>query len=147
MTVAHGVSGRTREEVVRRLDELNDTTKAKQAFLNSCSDATWITDEQRCEIRWLLDALIEHRRRVRTMTRIWRSMSPQENVSHSLVGETSSLIDESDYFSPFIDKWRSVVVGRTSCDRQAFWRSMRELAELNLSEATEVEEARADGRS
>ena len=36
-----------RVEAVRVLHELNESTKAQQAFLNSCGDATWITDDER----------------------------------------------------------------------------------------------------
>ena len=44
-------------------DELNESTKAQQAFLNSGGAATWNSDEERRAIRWLLSALIDHRRR------------------------------------------------------------------------------------
>lgn len=122
-----------RDEAVRRLNELNEFTKAQQAFLNSCSDATWITGEQRDEIRWLLSALIEHRRRVRITARMWRTLTPAERVGHGLVAGTTDLIDENGYFAPLIESWRSIVVGRTTSERKAFWLSMMELAERNLS--------------
>ena len=92
-----------RAEAVRVLHELNESTKAQQAFLNSCGDATWISDDERRAIRWLLSALIEHRRRVRITARMWRTLSPAESVGSELVSDTADLLDESRYFAPFID--------------------------------------------
>lgn len=132
-----------REQAVRRLDELNEITKAQQAFLNSCSDATWITDEQRYEIRWLLSALIDHRRRVRVTARLWRTLTPTEQVGHGLVAETTELIDENGYFAPLIERWRSIIVARTTSERKLFWFSMMELAERNLSMADDIGETGA----
>ncbi len=128
-------------EAIRVLEELNELTKAQQSFLNSCGDATWISDDDRRAIRWLLAALVDHRRRVRTATRLWRTLSREEPVARSLVTETADLLDENGYFAPFIAQWRAVVVGRTRVDRTTFWRSMIELAELNLSEARDVDES------
>lgn len=121
-----------RTEAVRVLHELNESTKAQQAFLNSCGDATWISDDERRAIRWLLSALVEHRRRVRITVRMWRTLSPTESVGSELVSDTADLLDESRYFAPFIDEWRSAVIGQTRLERKRFWRNMIELAEQNL---------------
>lgn len=121
-----------RTEAVRVLRELNESTKAQQAFLNSCGDATWISDDERRAIRWLLSALVEHRRRVRITARMWRTLSPTESVGSELVSDTADLLDESRYFAPFIDQWRSAVIGQTRLERKRFWRNMIELAEQNL---------------
>ena len=134
-----------RVEAVRVLHELNESTKAQQAFLNSCGDATWITDDERRAIRWLLSALVEHRRRVRITARMWRTLSPTESVGSELVSDTAELLDESRYFAPFIDQWRSVVIGQTRLERKRFWRSMIELAELNLGDRDAAESCASTG--
>lgn len=134
-----------RVEAVRVLHELNESTKAQQAFLNSCGDATWITDDERRAIRWLLSALVEHRRRVRITARMWRTLSPAESVGSELVSDTAELLDESRYFAPFIDQWRSVVIEQTRLDRKRFWRSMIELAELNLGDRDTAESCASTG--
>jgi len=134
-----------RVEAVRVLHELNESTKAQQAFLNSCGDATWITDDERRAIRWLLSALVEHRRRVRITARMWRTLSPAESVGSELVSDTAELLDESRYFAPFIDQWRSVVIEQTRLDRKRFWRSMIELAELNLGDRDAAESCASTG--
>lgn len=134
-----------RVEAVRVLHELNESTKAQQAFLNSCGDATWITDDERRAIRWLLSALVEHRRRVRITARMWRTLSPTESVGSELVSDTAELLDESRYFAPFIDQWRSVVIGQTRLERKRFWRSMIELAELNLGDRDAAEPCASAG--
>jgi hypothetical protein len=128
-----------RVEAVRALTELNESTKAQQAFLNSCGDATWISEDERQAIRWLLTALIEHRRRVRITARLWRTLTAAEPVGSELVSETVELLDESRYFAPFIAQWRSVVIGQTRVERKNFWHGMIELAQLNLEgiDATE----------
>ncbi|MCW2511782.1 MAG: hypothetical protein JWR11_824 [Mycobacterium sp.] len=142
----HQVSAaQMRAEAVRVLHELNESTKAQQAFLNSCGDATWITDDERRAIRWLLSALVEHRRRVRITARMWRTLSPDESVGSELVSDTAELLDESRYFAPFIDQWRSVVIGQTRLDRKRFWRSMIELAELNLGDRDAAESCASTG--
>jgi len=128
-----------RTEAVRVLHELNESTKAQQAFLNSCGDATWISDDERRAIRWLLSALVEHRRRVRITARMWRTLSPTESVGGELVSDTADLLDESRYFAPFIDQLRSVVIGQTRLERKRFWRSMIELAEQNLGDRDTAE--------
>jgi hypothetical protein len=128
-----------RTEAVRVLHELNESTKAQQAFLNSCGDATWISDDERRAIRWLLSALVEHRRRVRITARMWRTLSPTESVGGELVSDTADLLDESRYFAPFIDQLRSVVIGQTRLERKRFWRSMIELAEQNLGDRDTTE--------
>ena len=128
-----------RTEAVRVLHELNESTKAQQAFLNSCGDATWISDDERRAIRWLLSALVEHRRRVRITARMWRTLSPTESVGSELVSDTADLLDESRYFAPFIDQLRSVVIGQTRLERKRFWRSMIELAEQNLGDRDTAE--------
>ncbi len=130
-----------RGDAVRVFHELNESTKAQQAFLNSCGDATWISDEERRAIRWLLSALIDHRRRVRVTARLWRTLNSNEPVPCGLVSETADLLDENRYFAPFIAQWRAVVIGRTRVERKNFWRSMIELAELNLDEARSAEES------
>jgi hypothetical protein len=119
-------------EEARTLHELNEATKVQQAFLNSCGDATWISDEERQAIRWLLEALIDHRRRVRVATRLWRTLRSDEPVPRALVTETVQLIDENRRFAPVIAQWRAVVVGRVRIERKDLWRSMLELAEKNL---------------
>jgi hypothetical protein len=134
-----------RAEAVRVLHELNESTKAQPAFLNSCRDATWITDDERRAIRWLLSALVEHRRRVRITARMRRTLSPDESVGSELVYDTAELLDESRYFAPFIDQWRSVVIGQTRLDRKRFWRSMIELAELNLGDRDAAESCASTG--
>lgn len=134
-----------RVEAARVLLELNESTKAQQAFLNSCCDATWISDDERRAIRWLLSALIEHRRRVRITARLWRSLSPSEPVGRELVSETADLLDESQYFTPFIAQWREVVIGRTRVDRKTFWRNMIALAEQNLRERDAAEPCASAG--
>jgi hypothetical protein len=134
-----------RIEAARVLHELNESTKAQQAFLNSCGDATWISDDERRAIRWLLSALIEHRRRVRITARLWRTLSPAEAVGSELVSETVDLLDESRYFTPFIAQWRAVVLGHTRVERKNFWRSMIELAQLNLEERDAVESCASAG--
>ena len=128
-----------RTEAVRVLHELNESTKAQQAFLNSCGDATWISDDERRAIRWLLSALVEHRRRVRITARMWRTLSPTESVGSELVSDTADLLDESRYFAPFIDQWRSAVIGQTRLERKRFWRNMIELAEQNLGDRDAAE--------
>ncbi|WP_178358839.1 hypothetical protein [Mycolicibacterium hippocampi] len=138
---------RMRGDAVRVFGELNDSAKAQQALLNSCGEAAWITDEERRAIRWLLSALIEHRRRIRVTARLWRSLNPEEPVPCALVTETTELLDEHRHFEPFIARWRAVVINRARIDRTEFWRSMIELAELNLDLASEAEEpcAGSDG--
>ncbi|MEU0495398.1 hypothetical protein [Mycobacterium sp. NPDC006124] len=128
-----------RAEAIRVLHELNESTKAQQAFLNSCGDATWIDDDERRSIRWLLSALIEHRRRVRITTRMWRTLHSSEPVSSELVADTAELLDESRYFTPIIAQWRSVVIGQTRFERKRFWRTMLELAEQNLGDQDTAE--------
>ena len=134
-----------RGDAVRVFEELNDTTKAQQAFLNSCSDATWISDEERRAIRWLLAAVIDHRRRIRVTARLWRSLHAAEPVPCELVTETTDLLDENRHFEPFIAQWRAVVIGRTRVERKDLWRSMIELAEANLHDSSEAEEACTSG--
>jgi hypothetical protein len=134
-----------RAEAGRVLDELNESTKAQQAFLNSCGDATWISDDERRAIRWLLSALIDHRRRVRITARLWRTLNPAEPVGCELVAETAELLDESHHFAPFIAQWREAVIGQTRMERKRFWRSMIELAELNLGDRDTVEPCASAG--
>lgn len=134
-----------RTEAVRVLHELNESTKAQQAFLNSCGDATWISDDERRAIRWLLSALVEHRRRVRITARMWRTLSPTESVGSELVSDTADLLDESRYFAPFIDQWRSAVIGQTRLERKRFWRNMIELAEQNLGDRDAAESCASAG--
>ena len=134
-----------RTEAVRVLHELNESTKAQQAFLNSCGDATWVSDDERRAIRWLLSALVEHRRRVRITARMWRTLSPTESVGSELVSDTADLLDESRYFAPFIDQWRSAVIGQTRLERKRFWRNMIELAEQNLGDRDAAESCASAG--
>jgi hypothetical protein len=134
-----------RVEATRVLNELNESTKAQQAFLNSCSDATWITDEERRAIRWLLSALIEHRRRVRITVRLWRTLNPAEPVGSELVSETVDLLDENRYFAPFIAQWRAAVIGQTRVERTLFWRNMIELAQMNLHEPDDAKSCASAG--
>ncbi|MET0702020.1 MAG: hypothetical protein ABWY93_20390 [Mycobacterium sp.] len=124
---------RMRGDAVRVFDELIESTKAQQAFLNSCCDATWVSDEERRAIRWLLSALVDHRRRVRITGRLWRTLIPTEPVPCELVTDTNELLDENRHFAPFIAQWRAVVIGRTRVERDDFWRSLIELAEQNLA--------------
>jgi len=149
VTVDHAApqvpTAQTRAEAVRVLHELNESTKAQQAFLNSCGDATWISDDERRAIRWLLSALVEHRRRVRITARMWRTLSPAESVGSELVSDTAELLDERRYFAPFIDQLRSVVIGQTRLERKRFWRSMIELAELNLGDTDAAEPCASTG--
>jgi hypothetical protein len=70
------VGAQMRGDAVRVFDELNESTKAQQAFRNSCCDATWISEEERRAIHWLLSALIDHRRRIRVTGRLWRTLNP-----------------------------------------------------------------------
>lgn len=135
-----------RGDAVRVFEELNDTTKAQQAFLNSCNDATWISDEERRAIRWLLAAVIDHRRRIRVTARLWRSLHAAEPVPCELVTETTDLLDENRHFEPFIAQWRAVVIGRTRVERKDLWRSMIELAESNLRDSSEAEACTSGGR-
>jgi hypothetical protein len=121
-------------EEARILEDLNQSIKVQQAFLNSCADATWIGDEERRAIRWLLSALIDHRRRVRTAARLWRTLGADGPTPCSLVAETVELIDENRRFEPFIARWRAAVVEQTRAERKALWRSMLELAEANLDD-------------
>ncbi|MDX1888071.1 hypothetical protein [Mycolicibacterium sp. 050158] len=139
MSLHEASAAEIRLETARVLHDLNESTKAQQAFLNSCSDATWVSEDERRAIRWLLSALIEHRRRVRVTARLWRTLSSTEPVPSELVTETAELLDESRYFEPFIAQWRAVVVGRTRVERTNFWRSMIELAQLNLDDRMTVE--------
>lgn len=132
-----------RGETVRVLTALNESTKAQQAFLNSCSDAPWIGDDDRTAIRWLLAALIDHRRRVRVAIRLWRTLNADEPASRGLVSETTDLLDENRHFTPFISQWRAVVLRQTRLERNTFWRKMMETAELNIHESREAEGQRA----
>ena len=127
-----GEDAAVREDVVTALKGLHEFTKAQQAFLNSCSDAAWVTDEDRRAIRWLLDALAEHRRRVRVTLRLWRTLSERERLDGRLVAETSALLDENHYFVPHLAKWREIVTERTAAERKAFWDNMITLAQRNL---------------
>lgn len=122
-----------RGDAVRVFAELNETTKAQQAFLNSCGDAVWMSEDERHAIRWLLTALIDHRRRIRVTSRLWRTLVATEPVPCDLVTSTTELLEENRHFAPFIARWRTVVVGRTRMERNDLWHSMIELAELNLA--------------
>jgi hypothetical protein len=124
-----------RDEAVRVLHELNESTKAQQAFLNSCGDATWVGDEERRAIRWLLSALVDHRRRVRITARLWRTLNPAEPVGGDLVSDTVALLDENQSFTPLLEQWRAMVIGQTRLERNSFWRNLIEIAELNLVES------------
>ncbi len=135
------VGAQMRGDAVRLFDELNESTKAQQALLNSCGDATWISDEERRAIRWLLSALVDHRRRIRVTGRLWRTLKSTEPVPCELVTETTEILDENRHFAPFIAQWRAVVVGRARVERNDFWRSMIELAELNLAGVSAAEES------
>ncbi|MDT5056460.1 MAG: hypothetical protein QOE94_4104 [Mycobacterium sp.] len=135
------LAAQMRGDAVRVFAELNESTKAQQAFLNSCADATWISDEERHAIRWLLSALVDHRRRIRVTGRLWRTLVPTEPVPCQLVTETTELLDENRHFAPFIAQWRAVVIGKARVERNDFWRSMIELAELNLAGVREAEES------
>lgn len=134
-----------RGDAVRVFAELNETTKAQQAILNSCADASWISDEQLRAIRWLLSALIEHRRRIRVTGRLWRSLNAADPVPCELVTETTELLDEHRHFEPFIAQWRAVVIGRTRVERQNFWRAVIELAETNLHDTSGAEQPCTSG--
>jgi hypothetical protein len=127
-----------RGETVRVLTTLNESTKAQQAFLNSCSDAPWIGEEDRTAIRWLLAALIDHRRRVRIAIRLWRTLNADEPASGGLVAETTDLLDENRHFEPFIAQWRARVLSQTRLERNTFWRQMMETAELNIDQSREA---------
>jgi hypothetical protein len=127
---------RMRGDAVRVLDELHQAAKAQQAFLNSCGDATWISDDERRAIRWLLSALIDHRRRLRVTARLWKTLNPNEPVACALVTETTELMDENRSFTPFIAQWRAVVVERTRTERYDLWHRMIELAQSNLGQTT-----------
>jgi hypothetical protein len=133
--VTLGEDGLIHADAIRVLNELNETTKAQQAFLKSCGDAAWIGDDERRAIRWLLTALVEHRRRLRTAVRMWRAMGHDEPAGRALVAVTVDLLDENRSFTPFVAQWREAVVGRVSLERNDFWRSMIELAQSNLTEA------------
>jgi len=124
-----------RSEAVRVLTEFSQTTKAQQAFLTSCGDATWVSAEQRHTIRWLLSALIEHRRRIRVTARLWRTLTVDEPVARALASATTDLLDENRSFTPLIARWREVVVEQTRIERNEFWRSMIELAEQNMTDS------------
>ncbi|KPH20752.1 hypothetical protein AN948_05165 [Rhodococcus sp. ADH] len=125
----------TRDGVVKALCALNDTTKRQQSLLNSCSDAEWLGEDERRAVRSLLDALIEHRRRVRVMIRLWRSLCLDDVLEEGLVRETSQIIDENRYFVPHVDKWRNAVIKREGLERELFWRGMIDLAQANLGES------------
>jgi len=129
-----------RGDAVRVFSELNESTKAQQAFLNSCSDALWMNEDERRAVRWLLSALVDHRRRIRVTSRLWRTLLATEPVPCDLVTQTTELLEENRHFAPFIARWRSVVVGRTRMERNDLWHSMIELAELNLAGADAAEE-------
>lgn len=124
----------SRVEEAAILDDLNQSIKVQQAFLNSCADSTWIGDEERQAIRWLLSALIDHRRRVRTSARLWRTLGADEPTPRCLVAETVELIDENRRFEPFIARWRAAAVEQARAQRKELWRSMLELAEANLDD-------------
>ncbi|MHA3023457.1 hypothetical protein ACXPWS_24715 [Mycobacterium sp. BMJ-28] len=128
-------TGVIQAETVRVLDDLSETTKSQQAFLKSCGDAAWIGDDERRAIRWLLSALVEHRRRLRTTARMWRTMGHDEPAGRVLVAVTADLLDENRTFGPFVAQWREAVVANLTLDRKIFWRSMIELAEANLADA------------
>lgn len=128
------------------LCELNHSIKAQQAFLNSCGDATWMSEEERRVVRWLLSALIDHRRRVRITARLWCALHPNEPVPSALVTETVELIDENRRFVPHIAQWRAIVVGRNRVERADLWRSMLELAESNLDQLGDVKQSCAASR-
>jgi hypothetical protein len=135
-----GESALMRGETVRVLTALNESAKAQQAFLNSCTDAPWIADDDRSAIRWLLAALIDHRRRVRVAIRLWRTLNADEPASRGLVSETTELLDENRHFTPFISQWRAVVLDQTRMERNTFWRKMIEMAELNIRDSRDAEE-------
>lgn len=136
-----------RGDAVRVFAELNESTKAQQAFLNSCSDTVWMSDDERHAIRWLLSALVDHRRRIRVTGRLWRTLIATEPVPCDLVTQTTELLEENRHFAPFISRWRSVVVGRTRMERNDLWRSMIELAEMNLAGARGAEETCSDSEA
>ncbi|CAN5306165.1 hypothetical protein BH09ACT8_BH09ACT8_25230 [soil metagenome] len=145
MSHNQAAGARMRGDAVRVFEELNDSTKAQQAFLNSCNDATWISDDERRAVRWLLSALIDHRRRIRVTARLWRSLNAADPVPCELVTETTDLLDENRHFEPFIAQWRAVVIGRTRVERKDLWRSMIELAEANLHDSSDAEQPCASG--
>lgn len=122
-----------RAETVDVLADLNEAVKAQQAFLNSCADALWASADQRRAIRWLLAALIDHRRRIRAVLRLWRTLSASDPVERALVAETTELLDENRRFAPYVDAWRAVATGQLRSERQVFWHQMAELAQCNLS--------------
>jgi hypothetical protein len=138
MTVQHAPAVDQFVDEARVLQQLNDWIKVQQAFLNSCGDADWISPDERRVIRTLLVALIDHRRRVRATTRMWRTLQPDEHTPRELVAETVELIDENRRFVPFIAQWRAVMVARTRVERKQLWRSMLELAESNLETTVDV---------
>lgn len=114
------------------LQSLNDVIKTQQAFLNSCMDQTWIGDEERQAIRWLLSAMVDHRRRIRVAARVWRTLRPREPVAAALVAETAELIDEYRRFVPYVDRWRALIIDRNRAERGDLWRGLLELAQANL---------------
>ena len=129
---------RIQTEAVRVLDDLNETTKSRQAFLKSCGDAAWLGDDERRAIRWVLSALVEHRRRLRATARMWRALGVDEPADRALVAITGDLLDEDRYFAPIVAQWREAVVGRIYLERNTFWRSMIELAEANLTDGSDA---------
>lgn len=146
ITVANDESVRMRGNVIAALNELQELAKSQQALLNSCSDAAWTTVDDREAIRWLLDALGEHRRRVRITTRLWRTLADGESLDGRLVAETSALFDENGYFVPHLAKWRDIVTERTVIERKVFWRNMITLAQGNLDEACSRDESAIGAR-
>lgn len=121
-------SSRT-QSIIVGLTQLQTRSKARANFIRHLSEREDISTDSKLSLRALLESEVQHRRSLRNVTRLWRTLGTEEQPSSSLLELTSSLLRENDTLGTALEPWRNSSLLDEQTRISEMWRSLSKSAD------------------
>lgn len=118
-----------REQTCAALDELDTAAKGRANIVRSCTESKNISNAERESLKDLLRCITDHRKRLRAVRRLWRSLDSCERPSAELVEATQLCMSEARELGHALDPWRTQTIDQVTRSIAVTWSRLARAAD------------------
>lgn len=118
-----------RDDTCSTLEELDTAAKGRASIVRSCTELRDISEAERESLKDLLRCITEHRKRLRAVRRLWKSLDAFERPSTELVEATQLCLREAREMAEALEPWRIHTIDQIAASVVATWARLAHAAE------------------
>jgi hypothetical protein len=122
----HGSAGlaRLRDDTCGMLLALDNAAKARASIVRSCAETEGLPARELEALKDLLRSITDQRKRMRTVRRLWQSLSAFERPSAELIEATDLCFSECRELALALDPLRAATISQVQATLSVTWRRL-----------------------